>query len=250
MTGDIMSIYTPGSKITTDPAYMRGHGTFVDENGSMYASVAGPLNRTNKLLTVIPLHSRYMGDIGDVIIGIITEIGSKRWRVDLNSRQQGVLLLSSIHLPGAIQRRKSENDELLMRTFFREGEIICAEVQQLFQDGAIGIHTRNLEKYGKLITGTIAQVQQELVTRMKSHFIEVDGIEIILGMNGMIWIGKPRKPIKDLQDLDEIYSDSLDSDLNDKDYDKIIKIRRIILKFDNGFMPINEQNITKEYYSS
>lgn len=244
-----MSIYTPGCKITSDPAYMRGHGTFVDDNNNIYAAVAGPLNRTNKLLTVTPLHCRYMGDIGDVVIGVITEIGSKRWKVDLNSRQQGVLLLSSIHLPGAIQRRKSENDELLMRTFFREGEVICAEVQQLFQDGTIGIHTRNLDKYGKLTTGTVLSVQQGLIARMKSHFLEIDKVEIILGMNGMIWIGKPRKSIRDLQDLDEIYNDSLDPELNEGDYDRIIKMRRVILKLDEGFMPINEQNITREYYS-
>ena len=43
----------------------------------------------------------------------------------MNSRQDATLLLSSIHLPGAIQRRKSESDELKMRSFYAEGEIIC-----------------------------------------------------------------------------------------------------------------------------
>lgn len=33
-------------------------------------------------------------------------------------------MLSSINLPGGIQRRKSENDELQMRSFFSEGEIL------------------------------------------------------------------------------------------------------------------------------
>lgn len=31
------------------------------------------------------------------------KIGTKRWRVDCNSKQDSVLLLSAIHLPGAIQ---------------------------------------------------------------------------------------------------------------------------------------------------
>lgn len=71
-----------------------------------------------------PLKSRYAGEVGDVLIGRIMEIGNKRWVVDTNSKQDSALMLSSINLPGGIQRRKSENDELQMRSFFSEGEIL------------------------------------------------------------------------------------------------------------------------------
>jgi len=84
----------------------------------------------NKLISVRALRSRYAGDIGDVVIGRILEIGSKRWKLDVNSRQDATLLLSSIHLPGAIQRRKSESDELQMRNFYCEGEIICVRLSR------------------------------------------------------------------------------------------------------------------------
>lgn len=43
---------------------------------------------------------RYTGDVGDVVIGRITEVGNKRWKVDVNAKQDAVLLLSSINLPG------------------------------------------------------------------------------------------------------------------------------------------------------
>jgi hypothetical protein len=43
---------------------------------------------------------RYTGEIGDVVIGRITEVQQKRWKVDTNSRQDSVLLLSSVNLPG------------------------------------------------------------------------------------------------------------------------------------------------------
>jgi exosome complex RNA-binding protein Rrp4 len=36
-----------------------------------------------------------------------------------------------------------------MRTFFEEGDLLVAEVQAFFQDGAMSLHTRSL-KYGKV----------------------------------------------------------------------------------------------------
>lgn len=47
------------------------------------------------------------------------------------------------------QRRKLESDELQMRNFFEEGDLLVAEVQAFFADGAMSIHTRSL-KYGKV----------------------------------------------------------------------------------------------------
>lgn len=49
----------------------------------------------------------------------------------------------------SVQRRKLESDELQMRTFFQEGDLLVAEVQAFFADGAMSLHTRSL-KYGKV----------------------------------------------------------------------------------------------------
>ena len=46
---------------------------------------------------------RFNGEIGDVVVGRIIELGPKRWKVDIKGRQEAVLLLSSINLPGGIQ---------------------------------------------------------------------------------------------------------------------------------------------------
>jgi hypothetical protein len=42
-----------------------------------------------------------------------------------------------------------ESDELQMRSFFEEGDLLVAEVQAFFADGAMSLHTRSL-KYGKV----------------------------------------------------------------------------------------------------
>lgn len=48
----------------------------------------------------------------------------KRWKVDTNARQDANLLLSSVSLPGGVQRRKNESDELQMRQYFAEGDVL------------------------------------------------------------------------------------------------------------------------------
>ncbi len=58
------------------------------------ASVAGVVERVNKLITVKALKARYIGEVGDVIVGRISEVGAKRWKVDVNSTQSAGMHLS------------------------------------------------------------------------------------------------------------------------------------------------------------
>jgi exosome complex component RRP4 len=59
------------------------------------------------------------------------------------------------------KRRKLESDELQMRNFFEEGDLLVAEVQAFFSDGAMSLHTRSL-KYGK-VSGPFVIQQVSLI---------------------------------------------------------------------------------------
>ena len=80
--------------------------------------------------------SRYNGEIGDVVVGRVVEVQQKRWKVDIQSRLDGVLLLSSgwnwfhsasffsffhlsVNLPGGELRRRGAEDELSMRKYLQ-----------------------------------------------------------------------------------------------------------------------------------
>uniref|UniRef100_U3IYI7 Exosome complex component RRP4 n=2 Tax=Anas TaxID=8835 RepID=U3IYI7_ANAPP len=185
--GEEKHLVAPGDTITTDTGYMRGHGTYVDEE-KLIASVAGAVERVNKLVCVKALKTRYNGEVGDIVVGRITEVQQKRWKVETNSRLDSVLLLSSMNLPGGELRRRSAEDELAMRDYLQEGDLISAEVQSVFSDGAVSLHTRSL-KYGKLGQGVLVQVSPSLVKRQKTHFHDLPcGASVILGNNGFIWI--------------------------------------------------------------
>lgn len=106
----------------------------------------------------------------------------------LNSFLDSILLLSSINLPGGELRRKTSEDELMMKSFFQEGDLISAEVQSIFSDGALSLHTRSL-KYGKLGQGILVRVSPSLIERKKVHFHNLPcGASLILSNNGYVWI--------------------------------------------------------------
>lgn len=180
---------TPGELVTDDPMWMKGHGTYFLENAT-YSSVAGNVTRVNKLLSVVPLRGRYEAETGDHVVGRITEVGQKRWKVDIGCKQDAVLMLGSVNLPGGILRRKSESDELQMRNFLKEGDLLNAEVQSIFSNGLASLHTRSL-KYGKLRNGIFLKVPSSLIIKQKDHAHDLPGnISVIIGVNGYIWLSK------------------------------------------------------------
>ena len=114
-----------GDVISSNPAgNLLGHGTLLVDN-KMIATVSGHIERVNKLISVRPLSSRYVGDIGDIVVGRIAELGDQRWKVDIGARQHATLLLASIHLPGGALRRRTAEDQLAMRHYFRTGRRDC-----------------------------------------------------------------------------------------------------------------------------
>lgn len=165
---------------------------------------AGVVEPINKLMSVKAPTARYTAPaVGDVVVGRVTAIGSARWKVDLNARLDGVLLLSAVALPGAVQRRKTADDALAMHTLFAVGDILVAEVQQFYADGAIALHTR-AARYGALRGGTLVRVPAALVKRLRSHFVSLScGVSLVLGTNGLIWVASQLPKEDSLEDSTE-----------------------------------------------
>ena len=190
----LLPVVTPGEPIPVEPGFLRGHGTMQRADGALVATVAGVVERVNKLVSVKPLRSRYTGEVGDVVVARIVDVGTKRWRADVNARQHAILMLSSINLPGGEQRRRTAEDQLNMRQFYVEHELMSAEVQAFFHDGAMSLHTRSL-KYGKLEGGVLVVVAPSLMKRLRQHFHTFEfGVHAIFGMNGYVWVAPGAAP--------------------------------------------------------
>ena len=181
-----------GDVISNNPTgNLLGHGTLLLDN-RIIATVSGHIERVNKLISVRPLSQRYTGDIGDIVVGRIVELGDQRWKVDIGARQHATLLLASIHLPGGALRRRTAEDQLAMRHYFAPSDVVACEVQKVRGEGGINLHTRS-ERYGKRRAGILVVTTSTLIKRCKQHFqaLEgVEGLEVALGCNGWVWIGK------------------------------------------------------------
>ncbi|XP_047028262.1 exosome complex component RRP4 [Helicoverpa zea] len=189
---DLPRFYTPGEVVTGMQDFMRGHGTYAVDD-CLKASVSGVMQKVNKLICIRPSKNRYVGEIGDVVVGRVLEVQQRRWKVDTNSRLDSVLQLSSVNLPGGELRRRSAEDEQMMRKHLQEGDLISAEVQSVFSDGSLSLHTRSL-KYGKLGQGMLMKVFPSYIKRRKNHFHHLPcGISVIIGNNGYIWISPPER---------------------------------------------------------
>ncbi|KAJ9646822.1 uncharacterized protein PV06_10430 [Exophiala oligosperma] len=266
------SIVLPGETITDETEWMRGHGTYMHDSSTiMTATLAGPLRKTNKLLSVAPLRARYNPEIGDLVVGRIVEVQKNRWKVDVAAPLLAQLPLSSINLPGGVLRRRTTADELQMRNYFQEGDLLVAEVQQIGSvDGTASLHTRSL-KYGKLRNGTFLAVSGTGggggVVRSRRQVFTVNSgaqgggdVDVILGVNGYVWLSKHIEQAEDhgkmsggvsISNLDDMVSSSIYSSQNDsieegtrREIARIAECIRILAE--NG-VRVDEDTVVKAY---
>ncbi len=170
--------------------FLKGHGVYsASENDNLLSCVRGECVQIDQVISVLPLANRYSGSIGDVVVGRVVLVGQNRWFVDLNGTQDAILPLTSVHLPDGEQRRRTAKDEMQMRDIFTEGDMIVAEVQNIYRDGAIVLQTRS-KKFGELSTGVLIQSKPILIKHLEQHIVDMNdlGVRVIFGLNGYLWI--------------------------------------------------------------
>jgi exosome complex component RRP4 len=225
----------------------------------------GVVKQINKLISVIPMKSKYVGEIGDVVVGRVTEIQKKRWKIDTNSRLDSVLLISSINLPGGELRRRNAEDEQAMRKllqvynfqtsssqrnwlkiWFQEEDLLSAEVQNVFIDGSLSLHTRSL-KYGKLSQGILVAVSPSLIKRRKTHFHNLPcGVSVIIGNNGYVWVSPTVNVEVEGQGG---FTQNLEA-IAKSDRETIVRIKNCILALSSCFVMIYDTSIMLAYEES
>jgi len=82
-----------------------------------------------------------------------------------------------------------------MRSFLREGDLVCAEVHKVQQsDGSLSLHTRS-HRFTKLENGLLVRLPPALIPRRKNHVVSLvdDTIDALWGVNGNVWLQRKMK---------------------------------------------------------
>lgn len=181
-------IVVPGDLIQLPPRTKAGPGTYTVQ-GNVYACRMGIVAERQGQVGVIPLSGVYMPRGGDLIIGIVTEVGPSNWLMDINGPYPAPMHTSET--PWKIEF--GETGEYL-----KAGEAVLCKV--LFVDETkrtqVTMKEPNLRK---LQGGQIIEIQPSKVARvigktgsMIALIKQFTDVWMFVGQNGRIWInGEP-----------------------------------------------------------
>ncbi len=161
-------IVLPGELLAEEP--MRFDNSYM-ENGKTYSKVLGIYEDEKK--SIVPLEGVWNPHIGDIVVGIITEVRNAVYMVDLAYFGRGILISS-----------KYERQE------YTPGTVIEAEVKNIEEKNTI------ILQYPKaLYGGTILEVKPTKVPRimgkantMVSQIRDLTKTNMVVGRNGVVWM--------------------------------------------------------------
>ncbi|CDO62751.1 exosome complex component RRP4, putative [Plasmodium reichenowi] len=228
--------------------FLKGGGLY-EEDDMFHACILGRVNYINKLIYVEPLKGKYTGSVGDLLVGKIKDISNDKWIVEIGSYCRAFLSISQTNISIFSQRIRLYNDVINMIHIYKPDDIIACEIQRISTDGTIILHTRS-SIYGKLSNGVLIIVPQTLIHNQKKHiFVFPCNVQIILGMNGYIWISSPIKKSKDTnpnsvdQNIEENKFEDVDHTTR-KNISIITNIIKLLVKY---HININYDTINKIY---
>jgi len=161
-------IILPGEKIANGK--LNVPNTFV-EGDATFAAVIGMLDSEGRY---IPLENRYRPSVGDIVVGVVTDVRHAGYEVDLNLPEGGFIPTRD------------------MRINLQLGDFVICKVKMVNEVGDVDLgEVRRLPK-GKIIEFPSAKVPR-LIGRKSSMLMllkDYAGGDIMVGNNGMVWISE------------------------------------------------------------
>lgn len=165
-----------------------GSGTFV-EDGKIYAERLGILNIKDSIASVTPLRGKYEPRIGDVVVGIVIEVGASVWTVDINSIYPAFLHVNEV--PWFVEVGDTSK-------YLNYGDVILAKVKSATDPDKVQITLKDKGLH-KINGGTLIETEPTKVPRiigknasMITALKRYTNCRIFVGRNGRIWVdGNP-----------------------------------------------------------
>ncbi|HHF59294.1 MAG TPA: RNA-binding protein [Thermoplasmatales archaeon] len=173
----------PSQLLGDTKKYKAGVGTFV-EDGKIYAERLGILNIKDNVITVTPLRGKYEPKAGDVVVGIVIEVGAAVWMVDINAIYPAFLHINEV--PWFVEVGNTSK-------FLNYGDVILAKVKSAGEPDKVQITLKDRGLH-KINGGTLIETEPTKVPRiigknasMITALKRYTNCRIFVGRNGRIW---------------------------------------------------------------
>lgn len=179
-------LVTPGD-LLAEGNYAAGENTF-KENDKLYATRVGLVDYDERRVSVVALKAFYIPNIGDTIIGKVTDVTIGGWLLDINAPYPAMLRASDV-MERSFHPQKDE-----LTSIFDVGDLIIAKIVSYdrTRDPLLSIREPGL---GKITQGQIVEVTPTKIPRiigrkgsMISMIKQETNCQIILGQNGLALI--------------------------------------------------------------
>lgn len=174
-------IVVPGEVIGASADYLPGEGTKKD--GKDIISIKfGLMEKSDKLIKVIPLGGTYVPRRGNVVIGQVVDITFNGWLIDIGASNNAFLSVTECF--GRI-RDPAE--------YFTFGDILVVEIKSVKSRGIDAtMMDRGLERLEGGMTMKINSTRVPRIIGKKGSMISeikaATDCEIVVGQNGIIWL--------------------------------------------------------------
>ena len=156
-----------------------------ERDGNVSAAVLGIKNVSPNGVGVIPLHGQYMPVAGDLVIGVINDIGPSNWMADINAPYPAPLHVSEV--PWKVEFGDTSR-------FLNIGNVVLLKVLSVDESKKIQV-TMNDAGLRKIEGGMLVEISHTKVSRvigksgsMIQMLKNLSDCRITVGQNGRIWI--------------------------------------------------------------
>lgn len=181
-------VVVPGDVIGEGEDFRISGQGFVKVNNKYVAIVLSLVDVQGSSVNVIPLEGPYMPKVGDVVIGLVKDVGITSWLIDIKAPYSAVLHVSEA-LTTPFNPLKDN-----IRKYLDVGDLIIAKIISFdrAKDPMLTIKGRGL---GKITSGMVVEVAPSKVPRiigrrgsMVNMLKNELGCNIVVGLNGRVWI--------------------------------------------------------------
>lgn len=161
-------IVLPGEKIAE--GNVRIPNTYV-ENNEVYATLVGFIDENNRY---VPIEKRYRPEVGETVVGVVTDARHAGYSVDLNLPEEGFISTK------------------FMRASLMLGDMVVARIRAVERGGDIDLTDVRRLPRGKLVDFPSAKIPR-LVGKQNSMIDIIKrygGGDVVVGNNGYVWISE------------------------------------------------------------